>query len=107
MSEETQRKRFLQRIDETDKNWKFSEADINERNFWNDYQEAYKSVIETTATINNPWYVVPADKKWYTRVVVSEILLDVMKTINPQYPVTSLVQKESLTEYRQKLTKKN
>jgi PPK2 family polyphosphate:nucleotide phosphotransferase len=107
MSEETQRKRFLQRIDEKDKNWKFSEADINERKFWDDYQKAYKSAIEATATKNNPWYVVPADRKWYTRVVVSEILLDVMKKINPQYPRISQEQEEALTGYRQKLTEQN
>ena len=107
MSKETQRKRFLQRIDKKDKNWKFSEADINERKYWNDYQEAYKSAIEATATKNCPWYVVPADKKLYTRVVVSEVLLDVLKTIDPQYPRISKAQEEALTEYRQRLTEKD
>jgi len=107
MSEETQRKRFLQRIDKKDKNWKFSEADINERGFWNDYQQAYKAAIEATATKNNPWYVVPADKKLYTRVVVSEILLDIMKTIDPQFPKISQEQENALTVYRQRLTEKN
>ena len=107
MSEETQRKRFLQRIDEKDKNWKFSEGDINERMFWNDYQEAYKSAIEATATKNNPWYIVPADKKLYTRVVISEVLLDVLKTIDPQYPKISQAQEEALTVCRQRLTEKN
>ena len=107
MSEETQRKRFLQRIDQKDKNWKFSEGDINERRYWNDYQEAYKSAIKATATKNCPWYVVPADKKWYTRVVVSEILLSVMKEIDPQYPKISKAQEEALKEYRQRLTEKN
>jgi polyphosphate kinase 2 (PPK2 family) len=97
----------LQRIDKKDKNWKFSEADINERRYWNDYQEAYKSAIEATASKNSPWYVVPADKKLYTRVVVSEVLLDVLKTINPQYPTISKAQEEALTEYRQRLTKKD
>lgn len=104
MSKETQRKRFLRRIDKKDKNWKFSEADVNERSFWNDYQDAYKSAIEATATKNNPWYVVPADKKLYTRVVVSEILLDVMKTIDPKFPKMSREQEEALSAYRQRLT---
>jgi PPK2 family polyphosphate:nucleotide phosphotransferase len=103
VSEETQRKRFLHRIDKKNKNWKVSEGDINERRFWNDYQEAYKSAIEATATKNSPWYIVPADKKLYTRVVVSEILLDVMKTIDPQYPKISQKQEEALTVYRQRL----
>ena len=107
MSKETQCKRFLQRIDKKDKNWKFSEADINERRYWDDYQEAYKSAIEATATKNNPWYVVPADKKMYTRVIVSEVLLDVLKTINPQYPCISKEQEEALSGYRQRLTEKN
>ena len=104
MSEETQRKRFLKRIDEKEKNWKFSEADLNERRFWKDYQKAYESAIEATSTKNNPWYVVPADKKWYTRAVVSEILLDVLQSINPQYPEISEAQKEALTECRRRLT---
>jgi len=107
MSEETQRKRFLQRIDEKDKNWKFSEGDINERRFWNDYQDAYKTAIEATATKTNPWYIVPADKKLYTRAVVSEVLLDVLKTIDPQYPKISQEQEKALSVYRQKLTEKN
>ena len=107
MSKEIQRKRFLQRIDKKDKNWKFSEGDINERRFWNDYQEAYKSAIEATATKNNPWYIVPADKKLFTRVVVSEVLLNVMKNIDPQYPKISQAQEEALSVYRQRLTEQN
>jgi len=104
MSEETQLKRFLKRIDEKDKNWKFSEADVNERKFWNDYQKAYKTAIAETATKNNPWYIVPADKKWYTRTVISEILLDVMNTIDPQFPKVSHEKEEALAEYRRRLT---
>ena len=107
MSKETQLKRFLKRIDEKDKNWKFSESDVNERRFWDDYEKAYKSAIEATATKNNPWYIVPADKKRYTRAVVSEILLDVLQTIDPQYPRISQEQEEALTEYKRILTEQN
>jgi polyphosphate kinase 2 (PPK2 family) len=107
MSKEVQLKRFLKRIDEKDKNWKFSEGDVSERRFWDEYEKAYKSAIEATATHNNPWYIVPADKKKYTRAVVSEILLDVLKTIDPQYPRISQEQEEALTEYKRILTEQN
>ena len=103
LSKETQRKRFLERIDDEDKNWKFSASDIEERNYWDDYQEAYQSAIEATATKKNPWYVIPADKKWFSRAIISNILLEVMKEINPQYPAVTKDQKMSLKDSRQKL----
>ena len=103
LSKETQRKRFLERIDNEDKNWKFSDSDIKERQYWNDYQDAYQSAIEATATKKNPWYIIPADKKWFSRAIVSNILLDVMKEINPQYPVITKEQKMMLQESKQKL----
>jgi len=107
MSKGMQLKRFLKRIEEKDKNWKFSDADVKERNFWDEYEKAYISAIEATATKNNPWYIVPADKKRYTRAIVSEILLDVLKTIDPQYPVISKEQEEALAEYKRILTKQD
>lgn len=103
LSKETQRKRFLERIDKKDKNWKFSEADLQERNFWDDYQGAYQAAIAATATENNPWYVVPADNKWYTQAVVSEALLQAMKKIGPEYPVISPHQEGILAECKRKL----
>jgi len=103
LSKETQRKRFLERIDNEDKNWKFSDSDVKERQYWDDYQEAYQSAIEATATKNNPWYIIPADKKWFSRAIISNILLDVMKDINPQYPIITNEQKMMLKDSKQKL----
>jgi polyphosphate kinase 2 (PPK2 family) len=103
VSKETQRKRFMERIDNKDKNWKFSEADVREREYWDDYQEAYQSAIEATATKHNPWYIIPADKKWFSRAIISNILLKVMREINPQYPVITKEQEMMLEESKQKL----
>jgi PPK2 family polyphosphate:nucleotide phosphotransferase len=103
LSKETQLKRFLERIDNKDKNWKFSDADVRERKYWDDYQEAYQSAIEATASKNNPWYVVPADKKWYTRAVISSVLLSVMKKLDPRYPVVTEEQAAALVESKKKL----
>ncbi|MDR2692765.1 MAG: polyphosphate kinase 2 family protein [Chitinispirillales bacterium] len=103
LSRETQLKRFLERIDNKDKNWKFSDADVRERKYWDDYQEAYRSAIEATASKNNPWYVIPADKKWYTRAVISNVLLSVMKKLNPRYPIVTKEQEEALAESKKKL----
>ncbi len=103
LSKETQLKRFLERIDNKDKNWKFSDADVRERKYWDDYQEAYQSAIEATASKNNPWYIVPADKKWYTRAVISNVLLSVMKKINPQYPAVTEEQAAELVESKRML----
>ena len=104
LSKETQRKRFLKRIDQTDKNWKFSDSDLKEREYWDDYQEAYQSAIEATATEENPWYIIPADKKWFSRAVISNIILEVMREINPQYPAITHAQEAVLEESRRKLT---
>jgi len=103
VSKETQRKRFLERIEKKEKNWKFSESDLEERKFWDDYQAAYQSAIAATATERNPWYVVPADKKWYTQAVISEALAQTMKKINPQYPAVSPHQEEILAECKRSL----
>ncbi|MCI2049651.1 MAG: polyphosphate kinase 2 family protein [Lachnospiraceae bacterium] len=86
VSKDEQKKRFLERIDKKEKNWKFSSADITERKLWDKYQKAYQDAIEATATEHCPWYVVPADQKWYTRLIVSEVLLDVLQKIAPEYP---------------------
>jgi PPK2 family polyphosphate:nucleotide phosphotransferase len=103
LSKGTQLKRFLERIDNKDKHWKFSDADVRERKYWDDYQEAYESAIEATASKNNPWYIVPADKKWYTRAVISSALLSVMKRLDPQYPVVTEEQVAALAESKRKL----
>lgn len=87
VSKDKQKERFLERIDNTDKNWKFSSADIAVRERWDEYDEAYESCINATATKDCPWYVIPADQKWYSRYLVSEAILDALKKIDPQYPV--------------------
>jgi len=103
LSKEEQLERFLKRLDRKDKNWKFSDGDLRERGYWDDYQEAYRTAISETATARNPWYVVPADKKDYTRAVISEVLVDVMGSIDPQYPAVSAEQEAELAECKRLL----
>jgi len=103
LTKKTQAKRFLERIDKKEKNWKFSESDLKERQFWDDYQEAYKTAIEETSTENCPWYVVPADKKWFTRYIISEVLLNALKAIDPKYPSVTPEHEAVLAECRRKL----
>ncbi|MEJ2504881.1 MAG: polyphosphate kinase 2 family protein [Ignavibacteriaceae bacterium] len=86
ISKEEQKKRFLKRINNPTKNWKFSEADLKERTFWNDYQNAYEEALSSTSKSNAPWYVIPSDKKWYARLVVSEIIIGKMKSLKPDFP---------------------
>jgi PPK2 family polyphosphate:nucleotide phosphotransferase len=87
LSKEEQRERFLARIDEQDKNWKFSAADARERQYWDQYQEAYSEMLSHTSTEVAPWYVVPADRKWFARICVSAIMARTLMTIDPQFPV--------------------
>jgi len=103
VSKKTQAKRFLERINKKEKNWKFSESDLKERKFWDDYQEAYKTAIEETSTENCPWYVVPADKKWFSRYIISEVLVDTLRAIDPQYPKVTAEHEAVLAECRRKL----
>jgi PPK2 family polyphosphate:nucleotide phosphotransferase len=86
ISKEEQKKRFLKRINNPTKNWKFSEPDLKERTFWNDYQNAYEEALSSTSKSNAPWYVIPSDKKWYARLVVSEIIIGKMKSLKPDFP---------------------
>lgn len=102
-----QKERFLQRIDTPDKNWKFSEADLKERKFWNEYQDAYESAVNHTATVSAPWYVVPADQKWFTRYIVSKIIFEELSRIDPQYPEISEAERQKLPEYRKELLRQS
>jgi PPK2 family polyphosphate:nucleotide phosphotransferase len=86
LSKKEQKRRFLERLDEPEKNWKFSAADIHERKYWGDYQDAYEHMIRNTATEDAPWYVVPADNKWFTRLVVSMVLVDTLESLDLSYP---------------------
>lgn len=105
VSKEEQAKRFLSRIDEPEKNWKFSSSDFDERKYWDDYQEAFEIAINRTATEEAPWFVVPADHKWYMRYVVSEIILHVLQEMNPEYPKVTKGRLEEFDEYREELEK--
>jgi PPK2 family polyphosphate:nucleotide phosphotransferase len=105
LSEEEQRKRFLDRIDEPEKNWKFSQADIEERKFWKQYMQAYEACISETSTKSAPWYVVPADDKHNARLIISQIILDTFKTLNMHYPETDEKRRQELLSIRQQLVK--
>lgn len=96
LSKNEQKKRFLDRINRPEKNWKFSENDIKERQFFEKYQEAFEAAINNTSTEVCPWYVIPADQKWFARYLVSEIILSVMKDINPKFPEITKEQKDNL-----------
>lgn len=89
ISKEEQKKRFLSRIDDPAKNWKFSAADVDERKYWKDYMNAYQDAISATSTKYAPWYIIPADKKWFARLAVSEIIVQTLKKLNPEYPSLS------------------
>jgi PPK2 family polyphosphate:nucleotide phosphotransferase len=86
VSKKEQKKRFLARLDEPGKNWKFSASDIKERQFWDDYQDAYEDMIRNTASEHAPWYVVPADNKWFTRIVVSSVIVETLEALDLAYP---------------------
>ena len=86
VSKKEQKRRFLERLDEPEKNWKFSAADIHERACWDDYQKAYEEMIRNTATGHAPWYIVPADNKWFTRIVVSAVVVDTLESLDLAYP---------------------
>jgi PPK2 family polyphosphate:nucleotide phosphotransferase len=86
VSKKEQKERFLERLDTPEKNWKFSSADVKERGYWDKYQEAYEEMIRNTSSEYAPWFVVPADKKWFTRAVVAAAVIEAIDSINPQYP---------------------
>jgi len=95
VSRKEQKKRFMERIEDTEKNWKFSASDAKERSHWKEYMEAYEDMIRHTATDHSPWYVIPADNKWFTRVVVAAAVIDALGSLNLEYPT---VGKEQLAE---------
>jgi PPK2 family polyphosphate:nucleotide phosphotransferase len=105
LSQEEQRKRFLARIDEPEKNWKFSLADLEERKFWPQYMQAYEACMSATSTATAPWYVVPADDKENARLIISRIVLDTFKALNMSYPETDAKRQQELTSIRKQLMK--
>jgi PPK2 family polyphosphate:nucleotide phosphotransferase len=105
LSKEEQRKRFIDRIDRPEKNWKFSLADVEERKFWKHYMRAYEKCLSATSTRHAPWYVVPADDKLNTRLIVSRILLDTVESLELSYPKTTAARRRELLSLRKKLAK--
>jgi len=103
LSREEQRKRFLERIDEPDKNWKFSLADIHERKYWTQYMEAYEACLQETSTHHSPWYIVPADDKENARLIVSQIVLDALNDLKMAYPKTPEKRRLELESIREQL----
>jgi PPK2 family polyphosphate:nucleotide phosphotransferase len=98
VSREEQKRRFLERIEDPEKNWKFSAADVRERHYWRDYMRAYEQMICGTATEDAPWYVVPADHKWYTRMVVAAAVIESLDSLNLRYPKVAKKERAELAE---------
>ena len=103
VSKEEQKKRFLERLDEPEKNWKFSPADAKERGHWEEYMAAYEDMIRDTATPHAPWFVVPADNKWFARLVVAAAVVDAMEELDLEFPKVTEAQKKELAAARKVL----
>ena len=98
ISKEEQKQRFIERISDQTKNWKFTKNDVLEREFWDDYQKAYEIAINETATKRCPWFIIPADKKWFARLLISEVVKNTLEALEPQYPKLSAQAKEELND---------
>jgi polyphosphate kinase 2 (PPK2 family) len=103
VSKKEQRKRFLERLDKPDKHWKFNPEDLKERERWDDYQAAYEKTIRATASKHAPWYVVPADHKWFTRLVVASAIIDGLAGLDLRFPEVTSVQKREIAKARRLL----
>jgi len=100
VSREEQRRRFLSRLDEPEKNWKFSVADVAERQHWDEYMKAYEDAIEATTSEHAPWYVIPADRKWFTRLAVADVIVEALEELDLHYPEVSEEQRRELERAR-------
>lgn len=105
LSKQEQKRRFLRRLDNKDKNWKFSAADLRERKYWDEYQDAYEKMIRNTATEFAPWVIVPADNKWFSRLLVVATVVDILDQLNLEYPKVSAAELTELKEARKHLEK--
>ena len=103
VSKKEQKKRFLERLEESKKNWKFSMADVKERGYWKDYQEAYEEMIRNTATKHSPWYVIPADNKWYTQLIVASAIISTLEDLDLCFPDVDKEKKKELEVARESL----
>jgi len=106
VSKKEQKRRFLERLETPEKNWKFSAADVHERECWDDYMKAYEEMIAATSTKHAPWYVVPADNKWYTRLVVAAAIVDTLKELKVAYPAVDPEKRKQLEAARAELERK-
>ena len=104
VSKQEQKKRFLERIDDASKNWKFSLGDLKERGFWDDYQKAYEDVFAETSKEHAPWYIIPADDKWYTRLAIASVIVKTLSELDIHYPEISEDQRAELQKARTQLT---
>jgi PPK2 family polyphosphate:nucleotide phosphotransferase len=103
LSRKEQKKRFLGRLEDSKKNWKFSMADVKERGYWKDYQEAYEEMIQNTATKHAPWYVIPADNKWYTQLIVASAIISALEELDLSFPNLDKEKKKELESVRESL----
>jgi PPK2 family polyphosphate:nucleotide phosphotransferase len=103
VSKKEQKKRFLERLEDSKKNWKFSMADVKERGYWKDYQEAYEEMIQNTARKHAPWYVVPADNKWYSQLIVASAIISTLEELNLSFPDVDKKKKKELEAVRESL----
>jgi PPK2 family polyphosphate:nucleotide phosphotransferase len=105
VSRDEQKKRFLERLDKPEKNWKFSLQDVQERERWDDYMEAYEEAIRATSTKRTPWYVVPADHKWYTHLIVADVIAETLEDMGVRYPKLGAAERRRLARARRMLAK--
>ncbi|MDZ7767386.1 MAG: polyphosphate kinase 2 family protein [Melioribacteraceae bacterium] len=107
ISKEEQKERFMKRLEDKSKNWKFSESDVKERKYWNDYQNCFEDAINFTSTKYAPWFVIPADKKWFARYLISEIIVKEMQKLKLAYPKLSQEQQKQIEIYKEELKKQD
>jgi PPK2 family polyphosphate:nucleotide phosphotransferase len=107
LSKKEQKQRFMARLDEPEKNWKFSADDVHERAYWDDYQNAFEDMIRNTATKRAPWYVIPADNKWFTHLAVAAVIVETLEELNPDYPKVDAAKRKELAAARKLLEKKD
>ncbi len=103
VSKKEQKRRFMARLDDPEKNWKFSAADVREREYWDDYMTAYQEMIAATSRKYAPWFVVPADNKWYTRLVVAAAIVDALEELKLAYPTVVAAERKELAAARKEL----
>jgi polyphosphate kinase 2 (PPK2 family) len=103
LSKDEQRKRFLDRINRPEKNWKFSASDVKERGFWDEYQRAYEEALQETSTDHAPWYIIPADKKWFSRALISDVVVQTLENLDLAYPEVGDDQLKRLAEAKELL----